>query len=157
MEYLDLEFFSVVFYFIVIFILPIVNIIRFFDSMIYNKIKNKNDLENYDNAKKKTYKIFKVTMISLYLSEIFMFIYNYNGRCMDGICDFKVIPQIICIIIQIILYIIFRIFIKNENKKSEKSVKTLYLVMCIILTIVSFAIVLILSKNDVAALHKVLM
>jgi membrane protein insertase Oxa1/YidC/SpoIIIJ len=140
-------YFIVFFGFIVVLAFHIANIIRFLVSII-NKIKNKNDLEKYNNAKKETYELFKINMINLYLLEIWFFILNFENRCACGITPFKAIPQILCIIIQIVLYKIFRKFIEKRNKGFEENTKTLYLVMCIILSIVSFVIVLFLNINE---------
>lgn len=137
-----------------IFILPLILIIMKLIFDMKHKEKENESLDKLSDAyiknKNTILKKFKIIIILSILFEIIFFIFNYIFLiCMCGHHEFKTLPMLIYIILQIIFNVFY--FIKLKNK--EFTVKSLidYFIMSFVL----FLIIVVLSKNDMDKLHNI--
>lgn len=136
-----------------IFILPLTLIIIKLISDMKHKEKENESLDKLSDAyiknKNTILKKFKFIVILVIILEVSFYIFNYFLTCMCGHHEFKTLPMLIYIILQIIFNICY--FIKLKNK--EFTVKNLidYFIMSFVL----FLIIVVLSKNDMDKLHSI--
>lgn len=138
----------------VIFILPYSLIVIKLISDMKRKEKENEALnkmsETYIKNKNVILKKFRIILILTIFFELMFFWFNYICLiCMCGHHEFKILPMLIFIILQIGLYIYNYRFLKNKDAK----VKTL--IDYYVISFVLFLAIVICSKNNMDELHRV--
>lgn len=99
------------------------------------KLEEKN--ENY---------FLKLLLKIIYIIEIILFILNLFLTCTCGHHLFKVIPWLIFMVLEFVIYI------KNFKDKNSNKIKPIHIIIAILL----FILLLVLCKNDMQKLHSAL-
>ena len=140
---------QLIYYYIaaVMFIITIFNMLKINKLIKINKDLDK-ESDDYKINIKKIKKVFYISFIFIMIMEGIYCILAFNSSCICGHYPVKIFPIKTCLILTFIVNIVIFKKLNDEDYKSST------LIMFVALPIIIFVITVLLSRNDMDALHN---